>query len=654
MSAALPHVFSPVTVGQFTLDHRLVVPTHGGGANNLVGSDAEFETLLGMWLPKATGGFRWIGGTPSHVRNPLPPGFEPSGVGAHGPGHFRHPRYAERIGQFTGRLKAAGATAVSVQMVQQGGKPIGPSSTFSSYDDHRIAHALDTDEIAWLVREYGESAALAIDAGVDVIEIHANHDDVVQWFLSPLTNLRTDRYGGSFDNRLRYLREITESIRTLAPRPFTYGLRLCIDELIEGGYALDECQRIVEAFTADGTVDYFSLDVGNNFGSPSYVPSGWHDDIEWAALCGQVKQATNLPVVYTGRVTSPEQAEEVLAAGHADLVAMARATFADFDIVNKARGVNPEPIRPCIGLNECINRKQVEGLGYACGVNPQWAHEYELRDAPARTSRPQRVLVVGGGPAGMELAGLCAEQGHSVSLWEKGAALGGLLAVAALVRANAKYQRWIDWQVDRLARGGADVQLGREATVDDVLAGGFDVVAVATGATPRMPEVPGIDQPHVVPAGAVLKGLVTPGRRVALLAEDDGPAPLSVADHLAALGHEVTLIVQTNGVAPLVGKYSIGTMLARLVDGGVRVVPIARATAIDGPTIHLASTYGTRWWSEGPFDNVVVVAGAIPNDALWRSLKGRHPNVHVLGDAYAPRRVVFATRQAHELARTLL
>ena len=156
------------------------------------------------------------------------------------------------------------------------------------------------------------------------------------------------------------------------------------------------------------------------------------------------------------------------------------------------------------------------------------------------------------------------------------------------------------------------------------------------------------------PAGAVVKGLATPGRRVAVLAEDDGPAPMSVSDHLAGLGHEVTLVVQTAGPAPLVGKYSIGTMLARLVDGGVRIVPMARATRIDDGTLHLSSTYGTREWTEGPFDSVVVVAGGIPNDALWRELKGRHPSVYVLGDAYAPRRVVWATRQAHALARTLL
>jgi 2,4-dienoyl-CoA reductase-like NADH-dependent reductase (Old Yellow Enzyme family) len=291
-------------------------------------------------------------------------------------------------------------------MVQQGGMPTAPSATFSGYADHRIAHALDLDEVAWLVREYGESAALAIDAGVDAIEIHANHDDVVQWFLSPATNFRTDGYGGSFDNRRRFLREITETIRNLSPRPFTFGLRLNLDEMIEGGYGIDTCQRLVEAFTADGTVDYFSFDVGGNWDAPSYIPIAWYDDAQWSPLCAAAKQATNLPVVYAGRVTSVEQAEQVLTDGHADLVAMARASMADPDLVNKARGDNQSPTRPCIGLNECIHRKTVDGLAYACGVSTTFAREHELRNRPMRTESPRSVLVVGGGPGGSEFAAL--------------------------------------------------------------------------------------------------------------------------------------------------------------------------------------------------------------------------------------------------------
>jgi 2,4-dienoyl-CoA reductase-like NADH-dependent reductase (Old Yellow Enzyme family)/thioredoxin reductase len=651
--APLDHVFTPIVVGTLHLDHRLVVPPHGGGNGNLLGSDAEFEQHCALWLAKAAGGMQWLGGGPNFVANPLPVGFEPTGVGSHGPGFFRDPRYPARMGEFARRLHDGGAY-LSVQMVQQGGMPSAPSATFSGYADHRIAHALDLDEVRWLIREYGESAAIALEAGVDVIEIHANHDDVVQWFLSPATNLRDDEYGGSFDNRRRLLREIAETIRSLAPGPFTFGLRLNLDEMIEGGYRIEECQRIVEAFTADGTVDYFSFDVGGNWDAPSYIPIPWYDDIAWAPLCGQAKQATNLPVVYAGRATSPEQAEQVIAAGHADIVAMARATMADPAVVNKARRVDAEPIRPCIGLNECIHRKQVEGLVYACGVNPRFAREAELAGRPTRAARSRSVLVIGAGPAGSELAALCAEQGHTVSLWERGEAIGGALAVAALARGNAKYREWIAYQAARLARVGVDLHLGCSATAAAVLAAGADVVAVATGATPRIPPIPGVESAHVHTAAVALHGDVDLGPRVAVIAEDDGPAPLSVADHLAGLGHAVTLIYQTTAPSPLVGKYSNGGMLARLIDGGVTFVPMARVVGIDAGVLRLASSYGARRWSLDGFDSVVLAAGSIPDDRLFREVKAQHPAVHLLGDAFAPRRMVFATRQAFALAQTLL
>jgi 2,4-dienoyl-CoA reductase-like NADH-dependent reductase (Old Yellow Enzyme family)/NADPH-dependent 2,4-dienoyl-CoA reductase/sulfur reductase-like enzyme len=647
------HVARSITVGTLSLDHRLVVSPHGGGNGNLVGTPAEFEQHCALWLAKARGGMQWLGGGPNFVRNPLPIGFEPTGVGAHGPGFFRHPLYRERIAEFARRLHEAGAV-VSVQMVQQGGMPTGPSATFSGYADHRIAHGLDHDEVKWLIQEYGESAAIAIDEGIDAIEIHANHDDVVQWFLSPATNMRTDEYGGSFDNRRRFLREICESIRELSPQPFTFGLRLNLDEMIDGGYRIDECQRFVEAFTADGTVDYFSFDVGGNWDAPSYIPIPWYDDMQWASLCGQAKQATNLPVVYAGRVTSPEQAEEVLAAGHADLVAMARASMADPEIANKALGRNSTPLRPCIGLNECIHRKLVDGLSYACGVSTTFAREHEL-SVSVRSPEPaaaKRIVVVGGGPGGTELAALCAEQGHTVQLWERGDALGGAIAVAALARGNAKYTRWIEWQTDRLQRAGVDVQLRRTATTDDLVAIDADVVVIATGATPRVPSIPGINSPHVVTAVAALQGAPL-GKRIAVIAEDDGPAPLSVADHLAGLGHDITLVYQTTSPAPLVGKYSNGGMLARLIDGGVIFVGMARLTAVDKDMLSVASTYGTRRWTIGPVDSVVLATGSLPNDSLYCELKDRHRNVHLLGDAFAPRRMVFATRQAFELARTL-
>ena len=641
-----PHVFRPIQVGSLDLDHRLVVPPHGGGNGNLMGSDADFEQHAALWLAKVAGGMRWLGGGPNFVRNPLPLGFEPTGVGAHGPGFFRDPRYPSRIGELARRVHAGGGL-LSVQMVLQGGMPIAPSASLSSYADHRIPHPLDHDEVRWLIREYAESAAIAVDAGVDAIEIHANHDDVVQWFLSPLTNLRDDEYGGSPEGRRRFLRQIVEAIRSLAG-PITLGLRLCLDEMIDGGFGADECAAVVAAFTAERTVDYFSLDVGNNWGDPSYIPVGWYDDHQWAPLCGRVKTATDLPVVYAGRVVDVAQAEEVLAAGHADIVAMARATMADPEIVAKTRAGAESHVTPCIGLNECIHRKQVEGLVYACGVNVRFGREAEPE--PRRPTRGARCWLWAAAQRAPSWRRCAPNAVTTSSCGSATATSAGALAVAAMARANRRYQTWIDYQARRLAGCGVRVVLGREATADDVVAASADVVAVAAGAIPRRPDVPGIGLPHVVTMGDALAGTIALGPHVVVIVEDDGPAPLSVADHLAGLGHHVTLVYQTSALAPLVGKYSSGAMYARLINGGATLVPLARLVGVEERTVRLASTYGARRWAIDGVDHVVLACGAIPADGLFRELKHRHPAVHLLGDAYAPRRMVFATRQAWALA----
>lgn len=637
---------APIRVGTMALDHRLVVPPHSGGAGSLLGGAEQFELICAYWVSKVEGGMQWVGGGPQFVANPMIPGFEPTGVGAVGPGIFRHPNYGNRLGELARRVHDAGGF-LSAQMVLQGGMPSAPSATLSGYFDHRIPHVLSLDEVRWLVREYGESAAIAAEAEVDAIELHANHDDLLQWFLSPLTNRRDDAYGGSFEGRRRFLREVVESIRDHIRRPITVGLRLCLDEMIEGGYALDELQRIMAAFTAEGTVDYFSLDIGNNWGRVTYIPVGSFAEGEWASLCGEAKTATDLPVVYVGRVSKPETVERILADGHADLVGMARATIADPHFAAKVLSGRRDEIRPCMGFNECIDRKLVEGLGFACASNPRAGRE--TRPTPHRAPR-RRLLVVGGGPAGMELAGLAAERGHEVELWEANGHLGGQLAVAAKARCNAHYAEWIAWQQRRLERAGVAVFLGREADADAVMADGFDVVAVATGAAARRPEVPGVDLPHVATAAAVLTGEVTVSGHVVVVSEDDRAAPLAVADHLAALGHRVTVIHRTPAPSPLVGKYTVGALLARLDEAGVEMRNMTRLVGVEPGLIRLANVYSDRQFTLDGVDHVVLACGAVSRSTLFDQLKGRHAEVHLLGDAFAPRRVAFATHQALEVA----
>jgi NADPH-dependent 2,4-dienoyl-CoA reductase/sulfur reductase-like enzyme len=433
-------------------------------------------------------------------------------------------------------------------------------------------------------------------------------------------------------------------------RPITIGLRLCIDEMLDGGQRVEDCQALLAAFTADGTVDYFSLDVGDNWGRISYIQPGFYSEGEWAPLAGQAKSATDLPVVYVGRVTSLDTAEHILAAGHADLVGFARAAIADPDLVVRSREGREAEIRPCIGLQECIDRRVVEGLPFACGVNPHAGREDEGRPKPAGDRKS--VLVIGGGPAGTEFAGQMAERGHLVRLWEREAELGGQLAVAARLPMNRSFATWVRWQELRLERCGVEVHLGHDATVADVLGAGADIVAVATGATPRRADVPGVELPFVVSATDAVTGAAPIGRRVVVISEDDRLAPLAIADHLAADGHEVTLVHRTLAPSPLVGKYTIGAVMARLDDGGVSIVPMTRLVAVEPDALTVAHCYSGRRWTIDGVDSVVLACGSVPADDLYHAVRASHPAVHLLGDAFAPRRMVAATRQAYELART--
>lgn len=653
----MPDLFDPITVGTITLDHRMVMPPHSGGRGALLGREDQFERFCAYWVQRVEAGVQWVGGAPTFVANPLVPGFEPTGVGAMAHGTFRQRGYVDRLAEYSRRLHDAGGWS-TVQMVLQGGLPTAPSPTLSGYRDHQVPHALDLDEVAWLVREYGESAALAADGGADVVELHANHDDVLQWFLSPRTNRRTDGYGGTPENRRRLLREVVEGIRTRIDRPITVGLRLCVDEMIEGGYGLEECQRLLAAFTAEGTVDYFSLDVGNNWGAPSYVAPNTYGPAQWAARCGEAGEATDLPILYAGRVGDVATARQVIADGHADLVGVVRALIAEPRLLELARAGEEGDARPCIGVQDCLSRRVVEHLPFACAVNPHVGREHE--GPLPRVDRARSVLVVGGGPAGTEVAALATERGHRVELWERDDHLGGQLAVAARARMNRPYADWIDWQARRLERLDVAVRFGVEATAELVLAHDADVVVVATGAVPRLPDAEGLDQPHVLTAVDVLGGgrgaavgRVEVGHRVVVIAEDDRPVPLAVADHLAGAGHEVVVVHQSPDPSPLTNKYTIGGIMARLDAEGGRLVPHARLVAVDGPTVHLANVYSGRPFALEDVDTVVLACGAVPSASLHTALRGSVDDLHLLGDAFAPRRLVAATRQAFALVAGL-
>lgn len=647
-----PRLFSPITVGTMRLRNRVMMPPHASAIGNIYGTDAEARRNIAYFEQRARNdGVAWVGSLSTHVRNTLIPGFEPTGVGAATTGFFRLPYFVDRVQQFCDAMHAL-ETSVTVQMVHQGGMPHGASNVMSAPTINLMPHVMDQHDIDAFVREYAESARLSQEGRADGVELHLNHDDIHEWFLSPLTNTREDAYGGSVENRARFAVECMRAIRDVIGDTMTLGIRLNIREEVPGGYGVDGGVELAQYFESTGLIDYVHGVVGSPWGNPSYIQPTYFEPGQFAPLAGELKKAISLPVIHTGRITDPDVAEAVLSAGHADIVGIARAHIADGDLLTKAREGRTQDIRPCVGGNECISRRYVEGLPFGCAVNPGTSHEV---DVPWPSSRPgRRLLVVGGGPAGMELAALAREGGMDVELWEAEDQLGGQLRYVVQAPRHEGYAKYLAWQTRRLASLGVSVELGRRATPDDVRAHGAHSVAIATGAGPRRPAIPGVDADHVLDVRDVLAGRAVPGHRVLVIAQDDHVAPLSVADHLAGQGHEVSVVYATAQPAPLLGRYIIGGILGRLDAQDVKLHFMEEVVDVGRHTVEVRNVYSLRTRTLGEHDSVVLACGSVSESSLYDTLRDELPDVHLLGDAYAPRRLVFATRQAYALAEQLV
>ncbi|MDT9591627.1 FAD-dependent oxidoreductase [Nocardioides zeae] len=654
--ATYSHIFSPVTVGTMQLRNRVMMPPHASAIGNIYGTDEEAARNIAYFVDRCRDdGPAWVGSLSTHVRNHLIPGFEPTGVGAATLGFFRLPFFVERVQAYCDALHALDSR-VTVQMVHQGGMPHGASNVMSAPVINLMPHVMDTDDIDEFVKEYAHSARLAQEGRADGVELHLNHDDLHEWFLSPFTNRRTDAYGGSLENRARFAVECIRAIRDVVGTSMTVGVRLNIREEVPEGYGVDGGIELAQYLESTGLIDYVHGVVGSPWGNPSYIQPTYFDPAQYAELAGELRAAISLPVVHTGRINDPDVAERVLAAGHADVVGIARAHIADGDLLAKARDGRQADIRPCVGGNECISRRYVENLPFGCAVNPATSHEDE---APWTNPAPgRRLLVVGGGPAGMELAALATEGGMSVQLVEAADELGGQLRYVAKAPRHENYGKYLDWQTRRLAGLGVDVRLGTRLDADAVRAAGADVVAVATGAGPRRPEIRGVEAEHVLDVRDVLAGTASPGRRVLVVAQDDHVAPLTVADHLAGAGHEVHVVYATHQPAPLLGRYIIGGILGRLDAQDVQMTFMEEVVGIERHTVTTRNVYSWRERTHAfQFDSVVLACGSVADPSLYDALRTEGSGgaeLHLLGDAYAPRRLVFATRQAWALAQQLV
>jgi mycofactocin system FadH/OYE family oxidoreductase 2 len=523
-----------------------------------------------------------------------------------------------------------------------------------------VPRAVSAAQIREITAAYALVARNCAAAGFDGVELQCAHSSIIRQFLSPELNRRGDEYGGALDGRARLLLEIVGAVRAALGPGRVLGARICGAEGAADDTALAEAVALARLL--DGRVDYLSTAIGVAGSSQHLITPGMSVPAGYAMFIpAAVRAAVSVPVIGTGRITAPGQAERALAAGQCDLVGVVRGQIADPQFAAKARAGRADSIRGCLGCNqECVARVGLNRwLG--CLVNPRAGREF--LPAPARRAA-RRVCVVGGGPAGLQAAVTAAERGHRVTLLERGPDLGGQLAVAARAAGRAGLGELVRYLGARAGELGVDVRTGVTASAASLLDAAPDVVVLATGSRPAPPGW-GHGQPRVADAAEVLDGTVSPAGRVIVVDELGFYPATSAAELLAGRGCDVEVITSGMAVGQDLGlTLDLEAWHAAAAAGGIRqrtevVVLAARAAPGGGLALELLH-HPTGVTEELGCDWVVCAVPARPADELWRALGGPRTSavpppfdVHRVGDCVAPRRAHAAVLDGERIGAAL-
>jgi mycofactocin system FadH/OYE family oxidoreductase 2 len=650
MSREFPHLFSPLQIGPVTVPNRILLPAHGTmfAEDNMPG-----ERLAAYLAERARGGAGVIVTEIAAVHPTSRPldnvifGYDPRVV----PG-FR--RIAERIHEHGAKVFGQVWHCGRQSDGFFSGLPLWAPSAIPCPVSREMPHAMTRDEIAEVVAGYVTVARHMKAAGYDGIELHGGHGYLIQQFLSPWSNQREDEYGGSLDNRLRFALEVVGAVRREVGPGLAVGMRISGDELTPGGLTLRDMQEIVRRLEATGALDYFSVSVGNYTVHDVMIGDMTVPPGALVPLAAGIKEAVRLPVATVMRIKDPVQAEQILADGHADLVAMCRALIADPELPLKAREGRVEEIRICTSCNqEC--RTHLRGRGISCIQNPAVGRERELGAGTLRRAeRPRSVLVVGGGPAGMECARIAALRGHRVVLCERRVALGGQVRIATRVPTRTELGEVIRFLETQIRKLGVEVRLETEVTPALVEREAADVVVLATGSEPRPAPAPANGVPLQLTVWEALEDPERVGRRVVLTDEGVGFWQCwATAEFLAARGRQVTVVTPLLAAGPEIPAQSAPSLFRRLRARGARWITSHTIREVRERQVVAEHVLSGRPTVLEDVDTLIRVPHQEACVGLANALSAAGVRVHTIGDCVAPRRITEAIREGHVLGRAL-
>ena len=525
---------------------------------------------------------------------------------------------------------------------------LGPGRYPAEAEDHVITRELSLEEIEQMVTDFEFSARIIRLADIDAIEIHGHQGYLLDQFLTPLWNKRTDKYGGDLEGRLRLGLELIEAAKRGAGADFPILFKFPLTHYLEGGREVEEGLEIARRLEAAGvsalTVNGGCYETYNRAQPPTTQPRGCN-----VALAEMTKRVVGIPVVSSGKLGYPELAEKVLQEGKADFIALGRYLLADPDWANKAREGRTEDIRPCLGCHEgCIARVR-KYQHISCAVNPATGIERALGIQP--TTNRKSVLVIGGGPAGMEAARVSALKGHTVTLWEKEDALGGNLIPASVPDFKDDYRLLIGYLSTQLHKLGVGLELQKEATPESVATVHPDVLFVAAGARPIIPDIEGIhkgmEARRVVTAVDALLGKAEIGQSLAVIG--GGLVGCETALHFAQKGKDVTVVEMLDTVAGDMVWGNALDLIKLLDDNGVEILTGVRVVRVTETGIDLASETSEKKSLRA--DTTVIAVGMESNRGLLESLLDGVDEVYAVGDCVKPRKVMGAIWEGYRTAR---
>ncbi len=661
-------LFEPIKVGQMELKNRIAMPAihHSYTPDNFVN-----ERLIKYYATRARGGAGLItvGGCTIDTL-----GQGPMMIGLH------NDEFIAGLEQLARAIKDNGAAAAAqlyhagryTHSIMTGKQPVAPSAIASRLT-RETPKEMTLEDIENVQESYAQAARRAREAGFDAVEILASAGYLICQFLSPLTNQRTDQYGGSWENRKRFGLEVVSRVKKAVGDDYTVNVR------ISGHDYMPESNTNQEATLFARELEAAGIDCIN-------VTGGWHESRVpqitgelprggFAYLARGIKEAVGIPVIASNRINDPLVAEEILKQDMADLVNMGRPLIADPDLPAKTAEGKFDSIRRCIACNQGCFDMVFTFQDVQCTVNPMAGKEYETEIKPA--DKPRKVLIIGGGPAGMETARLAAMRGHKVSLWEKGSRLGGHLHYAAMPPGKHDFITLLDYYEHELPKNGVEIVLNREAAADEIMAEEADVVVVATGARPAEAPFPIDEAAPVVSALQILDNSVVPGKRVVIigggsvgcetavktaeigtlpaenlkfLMDFDAETPEKLRELLNRGTREVTLVELEKGIGRDIGVSTRWVTIKCIRRLGIRVM--------DQYAVKEVNKSGVLVEKEGeetllPADTVALATGAVSNNPLAEELEGRVPELHSTGDARKPRKITEAVKEGFDLGRSL-